>query len=183
ATINRAGKHLLALINDVIDISKIEAGVIDVFLEDFELSELLTEAMKNFENDIIKKGLQLSIDILPVKIHTDRRRLLQCIMNLLSNAVKFTEKGFIKISSSVNGDFVEITIEDSGIGIKEKDLEKLFKPFQRFEMPDKANIPGTGLGLYLTKKIVTEILKGDITVESKHGIGSKFTLKIPVKLM
>ncbi|MDW7999203.1 MAG: ATP-binding protein, partial [Thermodesulfovibrio sp.] len=183
ATINRAGKHLLALINDVIDISKIEAGVIDVFPEDFELSELITEAIKNFENDITKKNLKLSVDIQSIKMHTDRRRLFQCIMNLLSNAIKFTEKGFIKMSSSVNGDFVEIIVEDSGTGIKEEDLMKLFKPFQRFEMPDKAKIPGTGLGLYLTRKIVTEILKGDIIVKSKYGVGSKFILKIPVKLM
>ncbi|MCX7914637.1 MAG: ATP-binding protein, partial [Thermodesulfovibrionales bacterium] len=127
ATINKAGRHLLALINDVIDISKIEAGVIDVFPEDFELSELITEAIKNFENDITKKNLKLSVDIQSIKMHTDRRRLLQCVMNLLSNAVKFTEEGVIKISSSVNRDFVEIIVEDSGTGIKEKDLEKLFK--------------------------------------------------------
>ncbi|MEN2986006.1 MAG: PAS domain S-box protein [Thermodesulfovibrionaceae bacterium] len=182
ATINRAGKHLLALINDVIDVSKIEAGVIDRVYEDFELSELIREAIKNFENEITQKGLQLISELSQVDMHTDRRRLLQCVMNLLSNAVKFTEKGFIKISSFVNRDFVEIIVEDSGRGIKEEDLSKLFKPFQRFEMPDKAKIPGTGLGLYLTKKIVTEILKGDITVESKYGVGSKFILKIPVKL-
>lgn len=183
AAINKSGKHLLALINDVIDISKIEAGVIDIVYEEFELSELIREAIKNFENEIAKKGLQLISELSQVKMHTDRRRLFQCIMNLLSNAIKFTEKGFIKISSSVSGDFVEIVVEDSGIGIKKEDLEKLFKPFQRFEMPDKANIPGTGLGLYLTRKIIAEILKGEINVESRYGLGSKFILKIPVKLM
>lgn len=185
ATINRAGKHLLALINDVIDVSKIEAGVIDIIYEDFELSELIIEAIKNFENDIAQKGLNLISDILPVKMHTDRRRLFQCLMNLLSNSVKYTEKGFIKISCNLikqNTDFVEIAVEDSGIGIKEDNLRKLFIPFQRFETPYKIKIPGTGLGLYLTKKIVTDILKGDIIVESKYGVGSKFVLKIPVNL-
>jgi len=185
AAINKAGKHLLALINDIIDVSKIEAGIIDIIPEEFELSEVITEAIKNFEREITKKGLQLSTDISSIRMNTDRRRLFQCVMNLISNAVKFTERGYIKIVSSFDKekpDFVEIIVEDSGIGIKEKDLTKLFKPFQRLQLPDKSNIPGTGLGLYLTKKIVTEILKGDIIVESKYGVGTKFSLKIPVKL-
>ncbi len=185
ATINKAGKHLLALINDVIDISKIEAGQIDIIAEEFELSDMITEVIKNFEIEIAKKGLQLSSDVVSVKMNTDRRRLFQCVMNLLSNAVKFTEKGFIRVSSQISKekpDFVEITVQDSGIGIKEEDLEKLFKPFQRIEIPNKVKVSATGLGLYITKKIVTEILKGDIIVESKYGVGSKFILKVPIKL-
>ncbi len=186
ATIHRSGKHLLALINDVIDISKIEAGVIDIIPEEFELSDLLKEAIENFEKDIVQKGLEFSIEILPVKMNTDRRRVFQCVTNLLSNAVKFTENGYIKLTSSEDekdADFVQITIEDSGIGIKEEDLRRLFQPFQRFDSPNKGKIPGTGLGLYITKKIVTEVLKGDIIVESKYGKGSKFIIRIPKRLI
>lgn len=183
ATINKAGKHLLALINDVIDVSKIEAGVIDVFYEEFDLDELIMEAVKLFENEIEKKKLNLIVNSSSIKLYTDKRRLFQCVVNLLSNAVKFTERGLIKIDTLLSEkDFVEVIVEDTGIGIKEQDLPKLFKPFQRFESPVKAKIPGTGLGLYLTKRIVTEILKGDMLLTSKYGEGSKVILKIPVKL-
>lgn len=185
ATINRAGKHLLALINDIIDISKIEAGVIDIYYEDFKLEELIREGQKLFENEIQNKGLQFITNLSSIKMFTDRRRLFQCIVNILSNAVKFTEKGFIKISTNLinNGsNRVEITIEDSGIGIREQDLAKLFKPFQRIEHSVRQRVPGTGLGLYLTKKIVTEILKGDIILTSRYGEGSKVIINIPVSL-
>lgn len=185
ATINRAGKHLLSLINDVIDISKIEAGMIEIITEKFELSELIGEAIKNFEEDISKKGLKLILDIIPVEMNTERRRLLQCIINLLSNAVKFTATGYIKIMVSKdmeNSSIINLTVEDSGIGIKNDDMDRLFKPFQRLHSSQTTNVPGTGLGLYLVKKITTEILKGDTILESQYGIGSRFTIKIPINL-
>lgn len=185
ATINRAGKHLLALINDIIDISKIEAGYVDIFYEEFELDDLISEAIKLFEGEIEKKGLNLIVNSSSIRLFTDRRRLFQCIVNLLSNAVKFTDRGLIKIDSKLvdnDSQLVQISVEDTGIGIKEQDLNKLFKPFQRIEIPGKTKIPGTGLGLYLTKKIVAEILKGDIILMSKYGEGSKVIIKIPKSL-
>lgn len=186
-----AGRLLLALINDVIDVSKIEAGFIDRHCEDFDLAEVVQETVQSFEREIHGKNLGLTVEASPVPMHTDRRRLLQCITNLLSNAVKFTEKGNVMISArrgtgegepggNKESDVVEISVEDTGIGISQEDIPRLFSAFVRLESPLRARVPGTGLGLYLTKKLAAEILKGGITVESEYGKGSRFTLRIPV---
>jgi signal transduction histidine kinase len=185
-TIQHAGKHLLNLINDVIDVSKIEAGKIDIRLEEFDLYELMTEAVQYVEKDIREKGLELTQQIGHQVLRTDKRRLLQCIINLLSNAVKFTEKGKITVSAAVadtpfdkGGEGVIISVRDTGIGIAEEDIPTLFQPFVRLESSLKTTVPGTGLGLYLTRKLVVEVLGGDIVCKSDAGKGSTFTLKIP----
>lgn len=185
STIQRSGKHLLNLINDVIDVSKIEAGRIEVRLEEFDLYDLLKEAIQYVDNDIRDKGLQLELNIQHHDLRTDRRRLLQCVLNMLSNAVKFTDQGSISLTSTVETALpgkaasVVITVSDTGIGINEQDISRLFRPFVRLESPLKTLAPGTGLGLYLTRKLVVEVLDGDIICTSMPGKGSTFTLKIP----
>ncbi len=185
STIQRSGKHLLNLINDVIDVSKIEAGRIEVRLEEFDLYDLLKEAIQYVDNDIRDKGLQLELNIQHHDLRTDRRRLLQCVLNMLSNAVKFTDQGSISLTSTVEtaqpgkAASVVITVSDTGIGITEQDISRLFRPFVRLESPLKTLAPGTGLGLYLTRKLVVEVLDGDIICTSMPGKGSTFTLKIP----
>jgi len=200
----RAGKHLLLLINDVIDVSKIEAGMIDIHHDDFDIDDVITDAVESLAKEIEGKGLLLNVETIHQQMHTDRSRLLQCILNLLSNAAKFTEKGNITVQTrivnseqySVNSkklntddnllttdiDFVEISVTDTGIGIQEEDIPKLFQAFVRLETPLKTVIPGTGLGLYLTRKLITEVLQGDITVESEYGKGSRFIIKIPISV-
>lgn len=191
----KSGKHLLSLINEVIDISKIEAGLIEPEISVFDSYDLITEAVKSFAPEIEKKRLEFPVALIHQEMHTDRRRLLQCVMNLLSNAVKFTERGRISLKANLitfsdfgkttTGqvlNFLEITVEDTGIGIQEKDLAKLFQPFVRIDSPLKSKVLGSGLGLYLTKKIATEILKGGIEVSSKPGQGSIFTLRIPIRI-
>lgn len=188
ATILRSGKHLLNLINDVIDVSKIEAGKIEIRFEEFDLYDLLKEAAQYIENDIREKGLQLELQLPHHQLRTDRRRLLQCVLNLLSNAVKFTERGCITLSSSVETaqpgkpEYIVITVSDTGIGIADADTNRLFKPFVRLESPLQTLAPGTGLGLYLTKKLIEEVLDGSITCSSTLGAGSAFTLIIPERL-
>ena len=120
------------------------------------------------------------MDVPEITIDTDRRRLLQCIINLLSNAMKFTEKGGITIEAKTINNVVDISINDTGIGIKEEDLPKLFNAFVRLESPLTAMTSGTGLGLYLTDKLAHEVLGGTIDATSKYGEGSTFTLHIPV---
>jgi signal transduction histidine kinase len=196
-TILRAGKHLLSLINDVIDVSKIEAGRIEARFEEFDLYDLLTEAIQYVEKDILEKGLQLKLQLQHQQLHTDKRRLMQCIINLLSNSVKFTEAGEINVSSSrtearQDGDPVKtsercgapvfITICDTGIGIAEDNIPRIFEPFVRLESPLKATVPGTGLGLYLTRKLIVEVLGGDILCTSIIGRGSTFTLIVPERI-
>ncbi len=181
AAMLRSGKHLLSLINDVIDVSKIETGKIESIVEEFDVQEMVSEAVETMRGDIEKKGLELTVRACRYVLHTDRRRLLQCLLNLLSNAVKFTNQGSISIYAepSADGSTLDIVVEDTGMGISEKDLGKLFSPFVRLYKSGESVIPGTGLGLYLTKKLLREILKGDIRVTSTTGAGSRFTIYVP----
>lgn len=178
-----ASKQLLALISDVIDISRIEAGRVETDVEEFQLDSLINGAIMDIKSKADKKNLSVKT-IMPQKIQlrTDRKRLLQCLLNLLSNAIKFTKKGGIKIKARKTRGMVEIAVEDTGIGIKKEDLSKLFVSFIRLESPLKITTTGTGLGLYLTRKLVTEILKGDVSVSSTFGKGSSFAIKIPEKI-
>ena len=178
-----SAKHLLALINDVIDISKVEAGKFEVHVEKFQLNDVIREAVSNLTPEIAKKGLDIEISLAQDnKMASDRKRLLQCILNFLSNAVKFTEKGGIGISAHEVDGMVEISVKDTGIGIKEADVPRLFGSFVRIDSPIRNTVLGTGLGLYLTRKIVTEMLKGEVYVESTYGEGSRFGLRIPVEV-
>ena len=178
-----SAKHLLSLITDVIDISKIEAGRIDVFPEDVILSEIVDEAVINIEPQLKAKNLALKISVPnDLQMHTDRKRLLQCIINYLGNAVKFTEVGSITISAKKYDEKVEILITDTGIGISQPDQSKLFEAFERLDSHLRIKAGGTGLGLYLTRKLVAEILDGEIRVRSQEGKGSTFGLLVPVNL-
>jgi signal transduction histidine kinase len=196
-TIQRSGKHLLSLINDVIDVSKIEAGKIEARFEEFDLYDVMTEAIQFVEKDLRDKGLELHLDIDHHTLCTDRRRLMQCVINLLSNAVKFTQHGDISVStaltnkeqvageqqpSGTTSPLIDISINDSGIGIAEDDLPRLFGAFVRLDSPLKTTAPGTGLGLYLTRKLVVDVLGGDILCNSELGVGSTFTLRIPERI-
>jgi len=178
--VSGAGKHLLALITDVIDISKIEAGKTEAHVTEFVLSDLLTEAASQLQDEIGRKGLDLQVKMADrVKMKIDRRRLLQCLLNLLSNAFKFTEKGSILLETAVTADTVEIRVKDTGIGIREEELPRLFQSFVRLDSHLRTTVPGTGLGLYLTRKITEEILGGSVFVESREGVGSTFGVRVP----
>lgn len=178
----RSGKHLLSVINDIIDVSKIEAGKIESIVEDFDVRDVIMEAVETLRREIDRKRLTLAVQAPRQVLHADRRRLLQSILNLVSNAVKYTAQGSIEVRAQVSEDGAVLTleVEDTGIGIREEELDKLFLPFVRIHSPMQATIPGTGLGLYLTKKLVQELLKGDIQVTSTYGSGSRFTLRVPV---
>lgn len=190
AIILRCGKHLLSLINDVIDVSKIEAGKIESIPEEFDLYALIEEAVGVIEKALEEKGLQLRVTAVHQSLYTDRRRLLQCLLNLLSNAVKFTEQGSVEVETrmvpgpggQVPAEWVEIAVTDSGIGIRDEDLKRMFEPFVRLASPLQTTVPGTGLGLYLTRKLAAEVLKGDILLTSEYGKGSRFTLRVPMRL-
>jgi signal transduction histidine kinase len=192
-TILRSGKHLLTLINDVIDVSKIEAGKIETHAEEFDLYELMTEALQYLEKDMREKGLELHLALQHQTICNDRRRLLQCVINLLSNALKFTERGEIRVATSSEAAAtndstrpgekqIRIAVHDTGIGISAEDITRLFQPFVRLESPIKTTVPGTGLGLYLTRKLVGEVLRGDILCTSQVDRGSTFTIRIPERI-
>ena len=181
--IHSSGRHLLAIITDIIDISKIEAGYVDVFPESFKLKDLVDEAIALIIPMANGKEIALEVEATswPVMV-TDRKRVLQCLLNYLSNAVKFSEKGTVLLSVSKIGDEVEIAVKDNGIGISENHIHRLFEPFERIESHLSIKAGGTGLGLYLTKKIARELLRGDVSVESELHVGSTFSLRIPMKI-
>ena len=177
-----SSQHLLSLINDVIDISKIEAGKLDIHFEDVKLDDLIEEIITTVSKDAEKKKLKIKTELPEaLTIVSDRRRLFQCILNLMSNAVKFTEKGTVELKAVKKADVLKISVTDMGIGIKKEDIPKLFKSFIRLNTPMKEVTLGTGLGLYLTKKIINSVFQGDISVESEYGKGSTFTLDLPLK--
>jgi PAS domain S-box-containing protein len=178
-----SSKHLLSLITDVIDISKIEAGFLQVHVEKFELAVLLTEVKYATQHLAQEKQLQLSIESpANIKLETDRKRLYQVVLNVVSNALKYTEDGSVKVFAKIKGKHLIIAVHDTGIGIDEAGQVSLFKPFERIESHLKIKTLGTGLGLYLTKKILTQLLAGEISVSSQLGEGSIFTIKVPVKM-
>jgi len=181
--INRAGTHLLSLISEVIDISRIEAGRLDIYPEPFSLKALVDEAVESIRPMANTKGIKLEIkaEYLP-EVVTDRKRILQCLLNYLSNAVKYSEHGKVTLTVMVASEMLTLSVTDTGIGIAEEDIVKLFVAFERMDSHLRIKAGGTGLGLYLTKKIVEELLHGKVSVESRINEGSTFMLAIPVKV-
>jgi signal transduction histidine kinase/CheY-like chemotaxis protein len=184
-------RHLLQLINDVLDISKIEAGKMKLSVKEIDLKWLIESSLPVFEQQIKQKGLALRVDVpedLP-HIYGDEDRIKEVLINLLSNASKFTHHGSITISSRVSergvkpGEppiFAEICVEDTGIGIKEEDLGKIFDKFVQVDLTTIRQYEGTGLGLSIARGLVA-LHKGIIWVTSKFGEGSKFCFTLPLK--
>jgi signal transduction histidine kinase len=173
--------NLRALINNILDLSKIEAGKIAVLNEIFDIVTMLRELAETTR--ILIGSKPVNVEVIahdgPVFINSDPVKVKQILTNLTSNAAKFTEKGRIVLSLGVEGDNLNISVSDTGIGIKEKDLNKLFQPFSQLEYTRSKKYEGTGLGLTITENIV-RLLKGRISVSSKFGEGSAFTVHLPM---
>lgn len=181
--IERTGENLSTLINDILDLSKVEAGHMDLIKKEFSLPLLISEIKDLIENLASKKHLRVifeSSENLPQTIYSDPLRLRQVLMNLLNNAVKFTEYGFIKLSCQKEDDKLMFTIQDSGIGIKPQERELLFKPFSQIDSSLSRKHEGTGLGLVLSKRL-TELLGGSISLEKSTQQGSTFVVTVPFK--
>ena len=180
--VKNSATHLLSLINDILDISKIEAGRAEVSLEEFELDDVVREVVESSTPAVNEKGLEF-ITELPedIILFSDVRRMKQILLNLTNNAIKFTDQGSVKIAARISGDGkLQMSVMDTGIGIKEEDMKKLFMPFQQLDVSLTKQHEGTGLGLSLTKKLVA-LLGGDISAKSEYGKGSEFTFVIPLK--
>jgi signal transduction histidine kinase len=175
--------HLLNLINELLDLAKIEAGRMEAYAETFKLDEILRVATTTVEpllrNGNIKLVTEIASDIPPLK--TDRDKLKQCVLNLLSNAVKFTEKGEIKVAAWRDDGLLKLTVSDSGIGMNQEALKYIFDEFRQADMSSTRKYGGTGLGLAIVKKYIN-LMGGDIVVESEQGKGSKFTITMPMEL-
>jgi PAS domain S-box-containing protein len=174
-----SARHLLALINDVIDISKIEADKIEAGISTFDLADVIRELGTTFGPAARDRGLVLNIEIPgSISVTSDERRIRQIIMNLVSNAIKFTDDGRIDVTVEQKETVAEVRVRDTGIGIGKEELGQLFRPFSRIAMPGRLT-EGTGLGLYLSKKLA-RFLGGDITAESEPHTGSVFVFSFPV---
>lgn len=176
----KSAKHLLALINDVLDISKIEAGELEMFPETFEAGEAVSACLAVMEPLAEEKELSLSFSRSggPLDLHTDRRRFQQVVMNLLSNAVKFTDTGGVTVSLSMESGTCRLSVEDTGQGIEPERIRELFKPFQQLDSGLSRKHEGTGLGLSICRKLM-DMMGGDIQVNSVPGRGSSFVVTVP----
>lgn len=189
-----SARHLLSLINDVLDLSKIEAGQLEISAEEFALAPLLERLVATMRPQAERKNLDLRLEVseAPAQLHSDPRRVEQVLLNLLSNAIKFTERGTVSLRADVLADFcreptaspaaaLRFTVQDSGIGIAERDLETLFLPFRQVDSGLSRRHEGTGLGLSISRRLC-ELLGGEIRVASEPGVGSTFTVILPLHL-
>lgn len=181
--IERNGKHLLSLINDILDLAKIESGKYDLSFDEFSLSEKIMIIAENMQPICLEKGIELIIDLpdnLPV-IQSDERRIFQALLNIIGNAVKFTEKGQVIISARQVNDAIEVSVIDTGIGIPEKDLPYIFDEFRQVDGSTTRQFEGTGLGLAIASKYI-RLLGGHISAKSVLGEGSTFTVMLPLTM-
>lgn len=185
AIIKQSGEFLLNLINDILDLSKIEAGKLEVVNSEFSLFKLFEEMYFLFNENAKRKNLTFSIDMedsVPEFVFGDERYLKQVIMNLIGNSFKFTEKGGIKVVCRYVEGEAHITVYDTGIGITQNDLKKIFDAFKQVNENKTSQYKGTGLGLTISKCLI-ELMGGSLTVESTPGKGSTFGIGLPLKIV
>ena len=181
--VHRAAHHLLGLITDIIDVSKIDAGKLAADYSDFDLLDVLHQAHEQVEPMAQGKGLALTLNVpAGITLYSERKRLLQCVLNLLSNAIKYTEQGSVSLWVEGDEEQLKIYVKDTGIGMSEADVARLYQPFTRLESPLKITAGGSGLGLYLTRKLAREVLGGDLLAQSAVGAGSTFCLCVALRV-
>ena len=180
--VQKSSRHLLSLINDVLDISKIEAGQLYLAYEDFALRPLIDKSIKSMLPLAEKKGISLTMDVAEDVdiVYGDQRRIEQIILNLLSNAIKFTEKGSVHLSCILENHTCILTVQDTGIGMESDEMDNLFTPFSQIDTGLSRKYEGTGLGLSICKKLI-EMMGGSIRVESKPNYGSAFTIRFAIQ--
>ncbi len=188
--IKASSRNLLALINDILDLSKVEAGKMKLILTEYHIKSLVNEVLNMMDIVASQRGLMLESEYdmtIPCRYMGDEIRIKQILINLLNNALKFTKQGHVKISiagmqaEEADLEWVVFRIEDTGCGIREEDLERIFDNFRQLDSKRSRSVEGTGLGLSITKHLV-ELMQGTIKVESVYGEGSVFTVKIQQRI-
>ncbi|MEM7473565.1 MAG: ATP-binding protein [Planctomycetota bacterium] len=181
-TIHSSGNHLIELINDILDLSKVEAGKLELEIREFSLPMLLHETIHVLSARAKEKGISLNYEVvgsIPQNAESDSMRLRQVLINLIGNAIKFTEKGGVKLRCGFDNDTLEFHVIDSGIGMTDEQCSKIFEAFSQADTSVTRKFGGTGLGLSISKKFV-EAMDGEIRAESKIGVGSNFIVRIPL---
>jgi signal transduction histidine kinase len=184
--IHSAAKHQLGLINDILDLSKIEAGKMTLFVEDFDVAKLVREVEATVQPLVAKNANRLEVDCSADlgTMRADQTKVRQTLFNLLSNASKFTEKGTIRLEArrSLGPEQIVFRVTDTGIGMTREQLGRLFQAFSQAEASTSKKYGGTGLGLAISRKFC-QMMGGDLTVESELGKGSTFTVSLPVTVL
>ncbi|MFT4529442.1 MAG: signal transduction histidine kinase/FixJ family two-component response regulator [Thalassolituus oleivorans] len=178
--VRRSGEHLADLIEGLLDISRIEAGRLEIRREEVAIRSMLQELVDMFSLQAENKGIAFYYrpsPHLPAVVTTDEKHLRQILINLLSNAVKFTHSGSVTLSVRYRSQVAEFSVEDTGVGIDSKEMERIFQPFERIRKAGQPQMPGTGLGLTISK-LLTDIMGGEITLKSDPGQGSRFKLSL-----
>ena len=194
SNIESAGRSLLSIINDILDFSKIESGKMDIVEAGYQLSSVLNDVSNMIYFRVKNKDLDYIVDVdptIPDSLYGDEMRIRQVIINVLNNAVKYTEKGSVRLQIGVDKETqtalnrsvcLRISVTDTGIGIRQEDIGKLFTKFQRADLRRNSTVEGTGLGLAITRNLL-EMMGGTITVRSVYGEGSTFTITLPQKVV
>lgn len=184
--IQNASKMLLSIINDLLDMQKIQTGNMEIIEEDYDTSRMLSEITNLHWNNAMEKGLHFDVqvdDTIPQYLHGDENRIKQVVINLISNAIKYTEEGFVVVRfggemTTPDQFMLQVEVQDSGMGIRKENIQYLFDAFRRVEEGDTKNIEGTGLGLSIAKRLV-DLMGGNISVDSIYTKGSTFRVEIP----
>ena len=184
--IKSAGATLMSIINDILDLSKIESGKMELVPVNYEVSSVINDIVNMTENKAEDKHLKFTMNVaedIPSVLNGDEIRIRQVMLNIVNNAIKYTEKGGIDVDISFDRDASVLTtiVKDTGIGIKPEDKDRLFDSFQRLDATRNRNIEGTGLGLNISRQLA-EMMGGSIEVESEYGKGSVFTIKLVQKV-
>ena len=189
--IKSAGNTLLSIINDILDVSKIDSGDFEIIAVDYSIASVINDVINMTSPRALKKKLEFNVSVasdIPSKLNGDELRIRQVMLNIINNAIKYTHEGKVDVSiyskenSNENEHDLIVKVSDTGIGIKEEDKEKLFKSFQRLDERKNRSIEGSGLGLHITYRLL-EMMGGRIEFESEYGKGSTFTLYIPQKVV
>ena len=187
--IQNAGQTLLSLINDILDFSKIESGKMEIIPVEYDFSSMIHDVVNMIMMKAEDKGLKMNLSVdssLPFKVYGDEVRIRQVLINLLTNAVKYTKEGSmgLSVSGTRDGDdiLLNFEVEDTGIGIKPEDIQKLFARFERIEEERNRNIEGTGLGMSITMQLL-KLMDSELKVESEYGVGSKFSFELRQKII
>jgi protein-histidine pros-kinase len=183
-TVRNSARHLLSLINDLLDLAKIESGRVELRRVPVMCQDVVSEIIQSLRPLAEAKGLELRAEVLPnpITVLTDHRALSQILINLTNNAIKFTPQGWVRLSVAVSRseekDWIVFAVTDTGIGIRQEDQALLFEAFKQIKSANRRQSEGTGLGLHLSQKLAT-LLGGQITLASREGEGSTFTLTLP----
>lgn len=190
--IKTAGSNLLSIINDILDLSKVEAGKMELVVRDYHIKNMVDSVVNMIEISALQKGLRVYSDYdmtMPCQYRGDDGRIRQILINLMNNAMKFTKEGYVKVSvagsvsrEEPDTEWIVLQVKDTGCGIEEENLDKIFEDFKQVDSKRNRKVEGTGLGLSITKRLV-ELMSGTITVDSVYGQGTTFTVTLPQKIV